>query len=1085
MKKRIVAKLAALSLLFTALPAVPVQAVQLPEAAWEETSITDGAIQEEAGNGVKNDAAQEETGIGGTDGGVQEETADGVADGTVQKENGDGVMDAAVQEEAGDGGTDGATQEETGDSVTDGAVQEEAVDGGVTDGTVQETMAGETAKAAGSSGILHNGVTYLSEQNVQAMDMEMQEAYQALCDDIEAGMEEGLALQDAVLAVDGEGTLYCSYYVPLRSLYTLQEKFLPDAEGTLLPGLENGQTPAADSDTSDRGTADGEGTAGGDTVDGGNPAGDTDAADGETEDGETADGDTKDDGATAGDSDAADGELIAVPYEENLSMIVTPAEETFEPALPAETVDIPLPGYGYGGMSPVDSGGVQLYSILPKDSYFSAQLTSSQKKYYKEAEKKLIAGSNQFSVKAPLSLRETSTADAAHAVSALLLEYPEKLDWLAKPGGFRGNVTYKKGAKTGTYTFTFTRSAFYSPELDARANSRVQEVGREAITYAEQNYPDAPVYGIVKYYDQWVCENGYYEGAGAKETPAEAEREVYYHCHSAYGILLNGYGVCESYSKTLARLLDAVGIPNIYAVGTAGGSGHSWNYIQMPDGAWYIQDSTWNDTADRAHTMSDGIWLLKKGDGSHQPSGCYYTGETPDFKFPATGEADYTYEAFALTEESCSLVPKEKHTLSCTKNATGYWTSSNTKAAKVDKKGTVTAVAGGTAVITFAGQGMTASCTVDVDQIKSLKTADTGKTSAALSLAAEETRRESRDILLAVDMGASPHTAQWMVENGKTGAPTVSVSKPDIAEASVLLAGNTVTVHVQAKQAGSTDVTVKFGGKSVKARVTAGIPITSEMFEVTWPAGVTGEEGNKTVPYTGKAVKPKVKKKADEAYKPVKFKVAYVNNTNAGSARVIVTGTGKYGGTIEYPFTIEKIDIADAVFSKALNNKAYNGGTNPPAAAVKLGKKTLKAGRDYELLYTGMGLTEEQPAVLPAGSYTVTARGIGNYTGEMKAAKPYQVTQNTIAKVSVAGAGSVKHTGIPQQPYTVKIGRNILPATDYEIVWYVGQGKARRESPMTTPPIAKGKYTAVVTVKGDNLTTTAKKKEIVKKLTVK
>lgn len=1013
MKKRIVAKLAALSLLFTAIPAAPVQAVQLPEAAagdaaWEETGVTDGAIQEEAGNGV----------------------------------------------------------------------------------------------------------AYLSEQNVQAMDTEMQEAYQALCNDIETGMEEGLALQDAVLAVDREGTLYCSYYVPLRSLYTLQENFLPDAEGTLLPGTENGQTPAvndgdtadgetvdsatedngapaADPDTADSGTADGEGTAGGGTKEDGATAGDADAAAGEKEDGsETADADTagggmEEDDATAGDTDVAGGEQAAVLYEENLDMIVTPAKETFEPAPPAETVDIPLPGYGYGGMSPVEPGGGQLYSILPKDGYFSAQLTSSQKKYYKEAEKELTTGSNQFSVQAPLSLRETSTADAAHAVSALLLAYPEKLDWLAKPGGFWGNVTYKKGAKTGTYTFTFARSAFYSPTLDIRANSRVQEVGRKAVTYAEQNYPDAPVYGIVKYYDQWVCENGYYEGAGAKETPAEAEREVYYQCHSAYGILLNGYGVCESYSKTLARLLDAVGIPNLYAVGTAGGSGHSWNYIQMPDGAWYIQDSTWNDTADRAHTMSDGTWLLKKENGSHQPSGCYYTGETPDFKFPATGDADYTYEAFALTEESCSLVPKEKHTLSSTKDVTGCWTSSNTKAAKVDQKGTVTAVAGGTAVITFAGQGMTASCTVDVDQIQSLKTADTGKTSAALSLAAEGTRKESRDILLAADMGVSPHTAQWMVENGKTGAPSVSVSKPDIAEASVLLAGNSVTVHVQAKQAGNTDVTVKFAGKSVKVKVTAGIPITREMFEITWPAGVTGEEGNKTVPYTGKAVKPQIKKKADEAYKPVKFEVAYVNNINAGSARVTVTGTGQYGGTIEYPFTIEKIDIADAVFSKALDNKAYNGGTNPPAAAVKLGKQTLKAGRDYELLYTGMGFTEEQPAVLPAGSYTVTARGIGNYTGKMRAAQSYQVTQNTIAKVSVAGAGSVKHTGIPQQPYTVKIGRNILPATDYEIVWYVGQGKTRRETPMTTPPIAKGKYTAVVTVKGDNLTTTAKKTEIVKTLTVR
>ncbi|MBO5746340.1 MAG: hypothetical protein J6S13_04540 [Clostridia bacterium] len=62
---------------------------------------------------------------------------------------------------------------------------------------------------------------------------------------------------------------------------------------------------------------------------------------------------------------------------------------------------------------------------------------------------------------------------------------------------------------------------------------------------------------------------------------------------NAYGILVNKYGVCESYSEAFQTLCFAVGINCAGVVGTAGG-GHKWNVVEL-DGEWYMCDITFDD----------------------------------------------------------------------------------------------------------------------------------------------------------------------------------------------------------------------------------------------------------------------------------------------------------------------------------------------------------------------------------------------------------------------------------------------------------------------------------------------------------
>lgn len=60
------------------------------------------------------------------------------------------------------------------------------------------------------------------------------------------------------------------------------------------------------------------------------------------------------------------------------------------------------------------------------------------------------------------------------------------------------------------------------------------------------------------------------------------------------GVLLEGSGVCDSYSLAYQMLLKEAGIPTVYVTGTSKGENHSWNLLQL-GGEWTYVDVTWDD----------------------------------------------------------------------------------------------------------------------------------------------------------------------------------------------------------------------------------------------------------------------------------------------------------------------------------------------------------------------------------------------------------------------------------------------------------------------------------------------------------
>lgn len=466
---------------------------------------------------------------------------------------------------------------------------------------------GETnVKMAGSDGVFYDDVLYLSARNVMAMDERLQARYRRLCDEIATAKNSGVEIENAVFAMDANGGLHCSYSVSMRGMDVICAELADGLEEMPAPDGENGEKDIL------------------------LPVTESEKADETSPDGEESESENKDD----------------ISFEENMEQLFRPEAETFEVVEPVRLTDVDL---GYGGY---EAGDVQVYSLLPSEDYFRDQLTDTQKAIYDAARDTLTKGTTQFSV----TVQDSSGIawdDMTRAVCALMLVYPAETDWMKNcPDRFISmGVNVVEGVEK--VVVTIGKSNFYSTSLEQRAQEKVKEVGQLAVQYAVENYPNAPAYGVVKYLDQWVCENGYFDDdkggedafyklVEAGEDADPALREAWYNCHTAYGILLKGYGVCEGYAKTMSRLLDAVGIPNLFIVGDVPEGGHAWNYVRMPNGKWYLLDSTFNDeSGPPSHKKSTGKYLLVKNNGRHVPDGDVLNGGEKDFIFPTLADSNY------------------------------------------------------------------------------------------------------------------------------------------------------------------------------------------------------------------------------------------------------------------------------------------------------------------------------------------------------------------------------------------------------------------------------------------------------------
>ena len=138
--------------------------------------------------------------------------------------------------------------------------------------------------------------------------------------------------------------------------------------------------------------------------------------------------------------------------------------------------------------------------------------------------------------------------------------------------------------------------------------------------------------------------------------------------------------------------------------------------------------------------------------------------------------------------------------------------------------------------------------------------------------------------------------------------------------------------------------------------------------------------------YTGFPVTQSITVKADgvQLKDGTDYKVEYSNNTNVGTASVIITGIGTYTGKIEKTFKITPKPVTPTI-TLSPTSFTFNGKAQKPTVMVKDGNKELTTS-DYTVTWPS-GCTD-------VGTYRVSVTLKGNYSGSGTA--DFKITEKEI-----------------------------------------------------------------------------------------
>lgn len=196
---------------------------------------------------------------------------------------------------------------------------------------------------------------------------------------------------------------------------------------------------------------------------------------------------------------------------------------------------------------------------------------------------------------------------------------------------------------------------------------------------------------------------------------------------------------------------------------------------------------------------------------------------------------------------------------------------------------------------------------------------------------------------------------------------------------------------------------------------------------------------NGTFTYDSTAKNPvvTVKYQGRTLVKGTDYTVRFLNNVNAGQASAVISGTGNWSGEITKYFTIQKKDITEAQI--VLDN-----------VLIYDGNEQTQGIRSVTVDGMPVTYTVEGNKATEVGSYTLTIKGTGNFTGT--ASKQY-----TISKA--AGSGTVSMSGWTYG----QTANEPVPESDTngtEHVTYQYKEKGQDDSTYSsTVPVNAGEYT--------------------------
>ena len=261
-----------------------------------------------------------------------------------------------------------------------------------------------------------------------------------------------------------------------------------------------------------------------------------------------------------------------------------------------------------------------------------------------------------------------------------------------------------------------------------------------------------------------------------------------------------------------------------------------------------------------------------------------------------------------------------------------------------------------------------------------------------------------------------------------------------------------------------------FGEKRITFKI-KGTALSANM--VSWADG----SKNVSIVYNGEEQEPRVrvslqKKVKDENGKTVTqtttlreydeyaqygdYKVSYLKNVDAGTATVVITGTGGYTGTVKKTFKITQADLAaegteakiaaggDAADSAIKVAFVKNGAKPAVVVTAKMANGntvTLKEGKDYTVTYVNNKAVSEGKNLTEKKLPLITVKGKGNFKGSIK--QTFTITNKSLADtvnpitVTVNDVPANKNKGkfVSKPVVTDADGVKLKEKTDYTLTY--------------------------------------------------
>lgn len=127
-------------------------------------------------------------------------------------------------------------------------------------------------------------------------------------------------------------------------------------------------------------------------------------------------------------------------------------------------------------------------------------------------------------------------------------------------------------------------------ELNYVVNDKLKELTTDSMTNEEK----------IRNIHDYIINNTKYDTLRTENIHDET-----YKSNTAYGVLIQGYGICSGYSDTMAIFLNELDIDN-YKISN---DTHIWNLVYI-NGVWTHLDSTWDDPISEFNANRDTYFLV-------------------------------------------------------------------------------------------------------------------------------------------------------------------------------------------------------------------------------------------------------------------------------------------------------------------------------------------------------------------------------------------------------------------------------------------------------------------------------------------